>query len=296
MSQAEINQITGMLRAGRRKAPDTLAGLREWADKSLGLMPLEPSVTREDHMLGELPVAWFRPQAPLPHAALLYFHGGAYIMGSIDTHAGLTGRLAAATSMACLSVDYRLAPEHRFPCQLEDALTAYRWLLDQGIPPARIVIAGDSAGGGLVLSSLCAARDTGLPLPAAAVCISPWVDLEGLGDSMVSRAAVDPMLHPDDLAPFRRLFLGNAHPREPKAAPLYADLTGLPPLLIHVGDREILLDDATRIAAAAQAAGVDVSLEIWDRLFHVWHLFAPVLEEGREGITRIAEFVRGRVG
>jgi acetyl esterase/lipase len=296
MSEGQRRALDSMLRAGRNHVPKSLAGLREWTERSLSVMPQDPEVSRDDLMIGEIPAAWFGPPDPLPHAAVLYLHGGAYIMGSIDSHAGLTSSLARRSSVACLSLDYRLAPEHRFPAQLEDALAAYHWMMDtHNIPASRIVLAGDSAGGGLVLSTLCAVRDAGLPLPAAAVCISPWVDLEGLGDSAVTKVEADPMLRIGDLAPFRRLFLGNAHPRDPRAAPLYADLTGLPPLLIQVGENEILLDDATRIATRAREAGVDVTIEVWPGMVHVWHLFAPILDEGQEAINGIAEFVQGRI-
>ena len=296
MSEGQRRALDSMLRAGRKHAPKSLAGLREWTERSLSVMPQDPEVSRSDLMIGEIPAAWFEPPDALPGSAVLYLHGGAYIMGSIDSHAGLTSSLARRSSVACLSLDYRLAPEHRFPAQLEDALAAYHWMLHTlNIPASRIVFAGDSAGAGLVLSTLCSARDAGLPLPAAAVCISPWVDLEGLGDSAVTKAEADPMLYIADLAPFRRLFLGNAHPRDPRAAPLYADLAGLPPLLIQVGENEILLDDATRIAARAREAGVDVTIEVWPGMVHVWHLFAPILDEGQEAINGIAEFVRGRI-
>src|SRR5690606_5447385 len=173
----------------------------------------------------------------------------------------LGGRISKAANCRVLSLDYRLAPEHPFPAAVDDAVTGYRWLLDQGIRPDRIAIAGDSAGGGLAAATLVALKDRGEPMPAAGVCLSPWVDMEGTGESMTSRAALDPMVQKDGLKDMASLYLDGADPRSPLAAPLYADLSGLPPLLIQVGTAETLYDDATRLAEKAEAAGVDVTLE-----------------------------------
>lgn len=296
MSRSQADIIASALRAQRQRRPDSLAALRDETERALAKMRPHEDIKRRDVAIGTLSAAWFEPEDAVEDAAILYLHGGAYIMGSVNTHQGLTSRLTASSQIPCLSVEYRLAPEHPFPAQLNDALAGYRWLIeDQKLSPSRISIAGDSAGGGLTLTTLCAIRDAGLPLPGAAVCISPWVDLEGLGDSIASRAERDPMIDPTDLPAFQRLFLGGAHPRDPRAAPLHADLSGLPPLLIHVGNEEILLDDARRIAAHATKAGVEVTLEVWDGMFHVWHLFAPILEEGEQAISCIAAFLLERL-
>jgi acetyl esterase/lipase len=296
MSRTQADIIASALRAQRERRPDSLAQLRFETERALARMRPHSKVRRRDVAIGPMGAAWFEPPNKCDDAALLYLHGGAYIMGSINTHEGLTSRLSASSGIPCLSIDYRLAPENPFPAQLEDALAAYRWLVDtHGLNARRIAVAGDSAGGGLALSLLCAIRDSNLPLPAAAVCISPWVDLEGEGDSVESRAARDPMIDPSDLPAFKRLFLGEADSLDPRAAPIHADLTGLPPLLIHVGNDEVLLDDSTRIAKRAHAAGVDVRLEVWDGMFHVWHLFAPILEEGQHAIDCISNFVREHI-
>lgn len=226
---------------------------------------------------------------------LLYLHGGGYVIGSLDSHRGLIARLSKAANCRALALDYRLAPEHRYPAAVEDATKAYRWLLAQGFAPAQIAIAGDSAGGGLTLATLVALRDAGVPLPAAAAPISPWVDLEGTGESMKTRVDLDPMVEPGGLFGMAKIYLGDADPRLPTASPLYADLTGLPPLLIQVGDLETLLDDSTRLAARAEAAGVDVTLEVWPEMVHVWQLFAPMIPEGREAIARIGQFLRQKM-
>lgn len=225
---------------------------------------------------------------------VLYVHGGGYVMGSAGSHRDMTGRLSKAAGARVLSLNYRLAPEHPFPAPVDDAVAAYRWLLAQGISPGNIAVAGDSAGGGLAIATLLALRDAGEPLPAAGIGISPWVDMEGTGESMTTRAAVDPVVQKEGLLGMAKLYLGDADPKSPLAAPLHADLGGLPPLLLQVGDAETLLDDSTRLAEKARAAGVDVTLKVWDEMPHVWHLFAPILPEGRQAIDEIGSFVQAR--
>ena len=225
---------------------------------------------------------------------VLYVHGGGYVMGSAGSHRDVTGRLSKAAGARVLSLNYRLAPEHPFPAPVDDAVAAYRWLLAQGISPGNIAVAGDSAGGGLAIATLLALRDAGEPLPAAGIGISPWVDMEGTGESMTTRAAVDPVVQKEGLLGMAKLYLGDADPKNPLAAPLHADLAGLPPLLLQVGDAETLLDDATRLAEKARAAGVDVTLKVWDEMPHVWHLFAPILPEGRQAIDEIGSFFQAR--
>lgn len=225
---------------------------------------------------------------------VLYVHGGGYVMGSAGSHRDVTGRLSKAAGARVLSLNYRLAPEHPFPAPVDDAVAAYRWLLAQGISPGNIAVAGDSAGGGLAIATLLALRDAGEPLPAAGIGISPWVDMEGTGESMTTRAAVDPVVQKEGLLGMAKLYLGDADPKNPLAAPLHADLAGLPPLLLQVGDAETLLDDSTRLAERAHAAGVDVTLKVWDEMPHVWHLFAPILPEGRQAIDEIGSFFQAR--
>lgn len=225
---------------------------------------------------------------------VLYVHGGGYVMGSAGSHRDVTGRLSKAAGARVLSLNYRLAPEHPFPAPVDDAVAAYRWLLAQGISPGNIAVAGDSAGGGLAIATLLALRDAGEPLPAAGIGISPWVDMEGTGESMTTRAAVDPVVQKEGLLGMAKLYLGAADPKNPLAAPLHADLAGLPPLLLQVGDAETLLDDSTRLAEKARAAGVDVTLKVWDEMPHVWHLFAPILPEGRQAIDEIGSFFQAR--
>ncbi len=243
---------------------------------------------------GGVSAEWSVADGVAENKVILYVHGGGYVMGSAGSHRDVTGRLSKASGARVLSLNYRLAPEHPFPAPVDDAVAAYRWLLAQGISSSNIAIAGDSAGGGLAFATLLALRDAGDPLPAAGVGISPWVDMEGTGESMTTRAAVDPVVQKEGLLEMAKLYLGDADPKNPLAAPLHANLAGLPPLLIHVGDAETLLDDSIRITERARKAGVDVTLKIWDEMPHVWHLFAPILPEGQQAIEEIGAFFKER--
>jgi monoterpene epsilon-lactone hydrolase len=225
-----------------------------------------------------------------------YLHGGGYVLGSIITCREMAWRLARAAKARVLTVGYRLAPENPFPAAVEDSVTGYRWLLSRGVSPARVVIAGDSAGGGLTASTLVALRDAGEPLPAAGVCVSPWVDMECVGESMVTRAEVDPMIQRDSILELAKTYLGDTDPRTPLASPIHADLTGLPPLLIQVGTAEVLFDDAKRLAEKAESAGVEVVLEPWQDMIHTWHTFAAMLPEAQQAIDRIGEFIIKHTG
>ncbi len=224
-------------------------------------------------------------------AALLYLHGGGYTVCSPRTHRQLGAALSASTKAAVYMPDYRMAPEHPFPAAVEDAVTAYRWLLDQGISPARIGVAGDSAGGGLTMALLLTARDEGLPMPATGVCLSPWVDLTGTAASYETRGEIDPMVRKEDLQTMADHYLQGQDAKAPLASPLFADLKGLPPLLIQVGTAEVLFDEAVGLDRAARAAGVESTLEVWDDMIHVWHLFHPAMSEGRRAIARIGAYL-----
>jgi acetyl esterase/lipase len=238
---------------------------------------------------GSVPAAWVSTPGARDDGALLYLHGGGYILGSIRTHTELCGRLARATGLRVLPIDYRLAPEHRHPAAVEDAVAAWRWLLAQGVDASRCAIAGDSAGGGLALATLVALRAEGLPLPACAVCLSPFTNLSA---ERPDEANGDPLLTPEAIQMMAAAYLQGADPKQPTASPVFADLAGLPPLLIQVGTRERLLPDSLRVAERARAAGVDVTLERGEGLIHVWHLFGPEMPEAREAVARIGAFVR----
>lgn len=236
-------------------------------------------------------------------AAVLYLHGGGYVAGSIDSHRNLIGHLAEAMGCRIFAADYRLAPEHPFPAPVDDAVAAYRGLVaastdgGEGLDPSRIVISGDSAGGGLTVATLCALRDARDRLPAAAVPISALIDLEATGESMVSRAAADPIVSPESVPIMAELYLGEGGDvTDPLASPIHADMSGLPPLLIQVGDAEVLLDDSTRLAAMVEAAGGSAKLEVWPDMVHVWHGSAGFVPEADQAIEHIAAFARPLIG
>ncbi len=293
MASPQLEGIIQLLRQ-RPAEPQDLAQQRAAFEGVVGMLPGPPGVLRQAVDAGGVPGEWISIDGANADRVIYYLHGGGYTIGSVNSHAALVARLCQAAGARSLAVNYRLAPEHPFPAAVEDAVAGYRWLLEQGTDPERTIIAGDSAGGGLTVATLVALRDRGLPLPAAAVCLSPWVDLEGLGDSVRAKAAEDPMLDPAHLPVSASAYLAGANPRTPLAAPLYADLAGLPPLLVQVGTAEILLDDSTRLNERARAAGVDVTLEVWDEMIHVWHFLAGILPEGQQAIDRVGQFVRER--
>jgi epsilon-lactone hydrolase len=272
-----------------------LAELRAQYDEIAGRHPLPSGVVYQPVDAGGVSGEWLSGPDPCDSRVLLYLHGGCYATGSVDTHRDLMTRLSVAASLRVLGLNYRLAPMHPFPAAVEDAAAAYRWLLRTGIEPARIAIAGDSAGAGLALAAIITIRDEGLPVPGAVVCLSPWIDLAVTGASMASKASEDPIVSREMLLGWGKLYLGDHDPRTALASPLYADLHGLPPMLIQVGSAEVLLDDSLRLAERASAASVTTTLEVWPDMIHVWQSFAPILREARQAIERIGEFVRTRL-
>jgi monoterpene epsilon-lactone hydrolase len=272
----------------------TIAERRAQYERAEKIFPTPPEIKVERVSAPAAPAEWLRPPSAAPGRVVLYLHGGGYVIGSPRSHRHLAAAVAAAAAASALLLDYRLAPEHPYPAAVDDAVAAYRWLLDQGIAPGHVVVAGDSAGGGLTVATLLALREAGVPLPAGGVCISPWVDLSCGGESYRTKAAVDPIVQRAGVDQMARAYLGDTPPRTPLASPLFADLGGLPPLLIHVGSDEVLLDDAVQLADRARAAGVDATLEVWDRMIHVWHWFLPMLDEAQDAIDGIGRFVRAR--
>lgn len=253
-----------------------------------------PDVTYEPANAGGVRAEWIKPQNARPEQAILYLHGGGYVFGSI--HREMVARMAKTTDRAALLLDYRLAPEHPFPAAVEDALAAYRWLCASGAARRGLIVAGDSAGGGLVVSTLVAARYRGLPRAAAGVCLSPWTDLALTGGTLESKAVDDPIVSKPLLEQLAGWYLAGADPKAPLASPLYADLTGLPPLLIQVGTAETLLDDARRLAERARAAGVEVTLHEYEGMPHVWQFFGSFLPEARAACDEIGAFVKQHLG
>jgi len=292
MASQELSMVVNMMRSFRPQTEPSITEMRAGMEAMAGAAVIPADVKREQVNAAGVPAEWVVAENVDPDRVILYLHGGGYVIGSINTHRELGSRLSRAAAARVLLIDYRLAPEHPHPAAVDDAVAAYRWLLSLGVNPSRLAIAGDSAGGGLTVATLVAVRDAGLPMPATGVCLSPWVDLEGIGESMTTKAAADPMVQRDGLLKMAAAYLAGQHPRTPLASPLYADLSGLPPLLIQVGTAETLLDDSTRLAERARKSGVHVTLEPWEDMIHVWQAFASLLPEGRQAIDRIGEFIR----
>ncbi len=228
-----------------------------------------------------------------PQHTVYYLHGGGYVACSPATHRAFTTHLSRAANAKVFSLDYRRAPEHRFPAAVKDAVEAYRWLLENGESPSNIIIGGDSAGGGLALATLISLRDAKLPLPRAAFLLSPWTDLACTGESLDANEKTDPLFFAETIRRVAPIYYGTASPRDPLVSPLYADLSGLPPLLIYASDIEALLDDSTRLADRAAQFGVEVDLRIWPGLPHVWPIYiAFKLPEASTAIDEIAEFIK----
>lgn len=289
MASEQMNQLIELMRSMPRDRTATIEQQREAMELGtqafpaldLEIIPLEAN---------GVPAEWIKPSVEEP-GVILYLHGGAYVAGSPRTHRNLTTRLGEATKHRVLAIDYRLAPEHPHPAAVEDVVAAYRFLLDGATPASRIAVVGDSAGGGLTVALLVALKEEGLPMPGCAVPISPWTDMEGVGESWTTRADVDPLIDADDLRKKGAMYLGGADPRTPTAAPIYADLSGLPPMLVPVGDAEVLLDDSLTLVKRARDAGVDVTLDHQDEMIHVWPLFAGLAPECDAALDRIAEFI-----
>jgi epsilon-lactone hydrolase len=242
---------------------------------------------------GDVKGEWVLPEGSSHHKSVLYYlHGGGYISGSAKTNRPLTIPLARMLKRRTFSLDYRLAPEHHFPAAVDDAIAGYRWLVSSGIDPASICVAGDSAGGGLSLALALALRDHGEKLPACLVCLSPWTDMTGSGDSIRANSDCDPMFVTEDIARYASAYLGDESPHDPLASPLFANLAGLPPMLIQVGSNEVLLDDARTLHEKIIAAGGSSELRVFDRVFHGWHFGTPFVPETRQALREVAEFIQ----
>ena len=298
MASPQLQTLLQMLKAQPQRessgAWDTQS--REDFEKIAAFFPLAADVTRTPADADGVKGEWITVPNSSERVTILYVHGGGYVIGSLNTHADCVSRIARAAGARAFSVDYRLAPENPFPAAVEDATTAYRWLLKQNTDPKSIVIAGDSAGGGLAAATLLALKDAGDPMPGGAVLISPWTDLTCTSETMTSREVADPILQPEVLRETGKLYADGATQKNPHASPIFGDYSGLPPILVQVGDAEILLDDSRVYAERAKAAGVDCTLEVWDEMIHVFQLFAPMLPEGQQAIEKIGEWVRSNVG
>jgi len=273
-------------------ATQTLDELRDNYVTMLKGHPVPENLIVEHADLGGVPGTVIMPPEVIEGRTLVYFHGGAYIFGASAGYVGLGGRLALALKAKVVLPDYRLAPEHAYPTPIEDCLAVYKWLLDEGHDPDQLVFAGDSAGGSLTVSVMVHARDAGLPLPAGGVAISPWADLEHTGSSMTSRHGIDPLCTKDALDVQARTFLAGAAANSPDASPVFADVSGLPPILVQIGENEVMLSGAMRLATHLAENRVRTTLEVWPGMFHVWHLFAAILPDGQQAINNAADFLR----
>ncbi|MFJ9349473.1 alpha/beta hydrolase [Streptomyces sp. NPDC101237] len=296
MSRQQRAEIDAMVRRPRSEGPPSVEELRAGFRAMMGEMIVPAGIRTTTATLGDRPALLVEPAGTPKAGTILYFHGGSYVVGSPETAMSLTGNLVAKTGFRAFSLDYRLAPEHPFPAAIEDGVSAYRALLDSGVDPSAIAFAGDSAGGGLTVTTCLAARDAGQPMPAAIVAFSPGLDLTRTGESMDAKAGIDPFFTRRGLEHTGTMYLAGQDPRQPMLSPAtLADLTGFPPMLLQAGTNEMLLDDSTRMATRAREAGVDVILDITADVPHVFQAFAGVLDEADEALDRAALFLSQHV-
>lgn len=278
-------------------ALDDPAALRDRVKAAGRLTPKIPDdVSTEPVTANGVPCEWIRTDAADGDRALIYFHGGGYVLPGLEGHRDLAWRLADSARLAVLMVDYRLAPEHPFPAAVEDATDVWRWVMNEGYVPEKVAIGGDSAGGGLTVAALVNFKNLGLPLPNGALLLSPWTDLTASGDSVTQNAEADCMIDPAALDRFAALYMGDLDRRAPLASPLFADLSGLPATYIQAGSTEVLLSDAERLIDKLKASGVEALLDVWPKMPHVFPVFASRLPEGRQAIEKLGEFLRRRTG
>lgn len=266
--------------------------LRQAVEDGARFSSFPKSVQSQTMMIDHIPAEWILPPQADTHSAVLYLHGGGYALGSIKSHRATAGQIAEAGNIRVLIIEYRLAPEHPFPAALQDALSAYDWLQKNGCE--KIILIGDSAGAGLALSTATFLRDKRVSMPMLVICMSPWVDLEGTGESITTNSGRDPLFKVDDLR-LSRYYVGKNNPRDPRISPLYADFAKLSPIVIHVGADEMLLSDSTRLAEKAGNAGVDVQIKIWPGMWHVFPFFAPFMPEASQAVTEIGDAIKRRI-
>jgi monoterpene epsilon-lactone hydrolase len=281
-----------IMRKGFKDKRLTIAENRLRSTKTARFMTMVPKgVGIEKLNIDGIPSEWISPSGVKSEKVILHLHGGGYVTGGINSHQMMCVLMAQTLKMSVLLPEYRLAPEHPFPAALDDALKVYRWLLAKGHQPADILLSGDSAGGGLSLALVLSLRDAGEPLPAALLCMSPWTDLALKGGSYISNARAEAVLQEDALREWAACYFGQEKPEHPLISPLYADFHGFPPLLIQVGSQEILLDDARNLAQKARADGVDVTLKIWEGMWHDWQALGSLIPESRQAFEEFGMFL-----
>ncbi len=302
MSEAEdqtpIEQILALLQSAPiAEGEQTPEEMRQGMEQVVAAFPIREDAEITPVKAGNVPAEWMRTPASRKDHVMLYLHGGGYVLGSPKTHRSLTAQIAHLTKSSLLVIDYRMGPEDPFPAAIDDALAAWRWLLDdQGLDPAKCSVAGDSAGGGLTAAFLLSARDKKLPLPACASLLSPWADLTGTAKALETNASSDPMVNKEGLIRMAGLYLGGASAKDPLASPIFADLKGLPPLLVQVTSAEALYDDSRVLADNAKKAGVNITFQTWPNLVHVFQLFHFMLPEAQAAMEKIGDFTRQHSG
>lgn len=294
MDSRDLDLVLELLALHRERDVSSIAERRLEYDRAASAFAEDTPGIAEDIVAGGVAAEWIPGPIAGSKDVILYLHGGGYHYGSPRSHRHLAAALGRAASASVIVPEYRLAPEHQCPSAVEDLVSVYCWLLRSKFSTTQIAFAGDSAGGGLVVAGMLALRDSGERLPAAGICISPWVDLTGTSQSHVTHEPRDPALRARDLARMASSYLGGMDSRDPIASPLFGDLRGLPPLLIHVGTEEILINDARELASRAEAAGVEVTLLEWPQMFHAWHWYFPLLEEGSLAVQYIGSFLKDR--
>lgn len=286
--EAELADLLGLLRAD--EWPEDLFEGRRFYDQ--WGTPVAVDIEVSERQVGGVPAYLLTPPGADRTRIGLWLHGGGYVFGSQLSHGSMVGEAARSAGIPFLHPQYRRAPEHKYPAALEDAVSVYAALLEDGWAPEAIVVAGDSAGGGLVLATLLAARDRGLPMPQAAACLSPWTDLAGTGATFTAKESIDPLITRSVVDDVAEAYLAGTAPETPYASPHYGEVHGFPPVLIQVGEREMLHSDAERFAAKLAAVGVPVQLEVWPGMVHVWHLHHSRLAKAREALARLGAFLR----
>ena len=288
-----------ILRATFKNKKFSIAELRANGVKNSKMLgEVSKNITVEKINMEGIQAEWLIPFPSSAHSekVILYLHGGGYITGSIEDHRMMCGLLANATETKVLIPEYRLAPEHPFPAALDDALKVYQWLLDQGYSSTNMIIAGDSAGGGLSVATVLALKEKSGSLPAAVVCLSPWADLALTGQSHTTKAKAEAILNKDVLHEWALCYTDESNLTNPLVSPIHGDFHGFPPLLIQVGSEEILLDDSILLAEKARSAGVDVTLKIWDGMWHVWQALGDLIPENKKTFEEIGQFVQRQFG
>ncbi len=295
MISPEATKLFTYLRSVETVPPGSIAEQRAGFDASVAKVPLPDGVSDEAVVGPGFTGLWLRPEGAPGDAAILHLHGGGFVLGSTTSHKPMLSHMAATAGVSVLAIDYRLSPEHVWPAALDDALAAYRWLLEQGFAAGRITVSGDSAGGGLALALLIRLKGEGLPQPASAVLISPWLDLRLVSDSISRNAAADPLMNLDQVRGMAEAYLGDLPADDPRGSPVLGDLAGIAPVYVQTSDVDILEDDAHLLAERGRAAGADVTLDSWPGMIHVWHAFAHIIPEAREAFAKIGAFIGSRL-